>query len=177
MFRKLKSVVVYLKIIVSFVLTRPFENDLQYIAQDIFFPSFTTLHVEHFFSGMRTPSRPTSDMRDYESRRPSCIVESVQKVYHSSLPMYTGPQSHHTERTINKREPEWLYDRAKLREKHFRPKDGVKKKDDLREEVRELRLFAKEFRQGVQQQRVSDKTKEKAGTLPLALSMMRRVRK
>ena len=177
MFRKLKSFVVFLKIIVSFVLTRPFENDLQYIAQDIFFPSFTKLHVEHFFAGMRTPSRPTSDMpRDYESRRPSCIVESVQKVYHSSLSMYTGPQSHHTERTlINKREPEWLYDRAKLREKHFRPKDGVKKKDDLREEARKLRLFAREFRQGVQQKRVSDKTKKKAGTLPLALSMMRRV--
>ena len=133
------------------------ENDLPHNAQDICFPSFTTLHVEHFFAGMRS------------SCRPSCIVESVQKIYHSSFSMYTGPQSHYTERTINKREPEWLYDRAKLREEHL-------EKDDLREEASELRLFGKEFGQGVQQQRVRDKTKEKAGTLPLALSMIRRVR-
>lgn len=73
--------------------------------------------------------------------------------------MYTGP------RTINKREPEWLYDGAKLRENHFRPEDSVKKKD---EEARELRLFAKELRKGVRQQRIRDKTKEKAATLPLA---------
>ena len=32
-----------------------------------------------------------------------------------------------------------------------------------------------EFGQGVRQQRVRDKTKEKAGTLPLSLSMIRRV--
>ena len=77
--------------------------------------------------------------------------------------MYTGPHSHYTERTINKREPEWLYDRAKLREEHFRPEDSVKKKDDLREEARGL------TRQDVRQQRVRDKTKEKAVTLPLSL--------
>ena len=73
--------------------------------------------------------------------------------------MYTGPHSHYTERTIHKREPEWLYDRGKLREQHFRPEDSVKAKDDLREEARELRVFAKEFGQGVWQQRVRDKTK------------------
>ena len=40
------------------------------------------------------------------------------------------------ERTINKRESEWLPDRAKFGEEHFRPEDS----DDLREEARELRL-------------------------------------
>ena len=50
-----------------------------------------------------------------------------------------------------------------------------KGKEVLQQEARDLRLFAKEFGQGVQQQRVRDKTKEKAGTLPLALSMVRRV--
>ena len=83
---------------------------------------------------------------------------------YSSFSMYTGP------RTINKREPEWLYDGAKLRENHFRPEDSVKKKD---EEARELRLFAKELRKGVRQQRVRDKTKEKAGTLPLVQRLIR----
>ena len=75
--------------------------------------------------------------------------------------MYTGPQSLYTERTINKREPEWLHDRAKLREEHFRLEDSVKEKDDLSEEARKLRLFAKEFGQGVRQQlqRVRDRTK------------------
>ena len=63
--------------------------------------------------------------------------------------MYTGPHSHYMERTINKREPEWLYDRAKLREEHFRPEDSVKEKDGLGKETRELRVFAKEFGQGV----------------------------
>ena len=75
-----------------------FENDLRHIAKNICFPSFTTLHVEHFFAGMRTPSRPTPDMHDYGSHRPSCIVQSVQKVYHPSFSVYTGPQSHYTER-------------------------------------------------------------------------------
>ena len=48
----------------SFQRTKSFfsENNLQHIAEDIFFPSFTTLHVERFFARMRTPSRPTSDM-------------------------------------------------------------------------------------------------------------------
>ena len=73
------------------------------------------------------------------------IAESVQKVYHSSFSTYTGPQSHYTERTINKREPERLYDRAKLREERFRPEGSVKEKDDLREEARKLRLFARKF--------------------------------
>ena len=77
--------------------------------------------MEHFFVGIRATSRLTPDMRDYGSHRPSCIVESVQKVYHSSFSMYMyiGPQSHYTERTINKRDPEWLYDHAKLREGHL----------------------------------------------------------
>ena len=40
--------------------------------------------------------------------------------------MYTGLQSHYTKRTINKREPEWIYDDSpKLREGHFRPEDSV----------------------------------------------------
>ena len=86
----------------SFERTKSFlsENNLQHITEDIFFPSFTTLHVEHFFAGMRTPSRPTPDMYDYASRRPSCIIESVQKVY-PSFSMYTGPQSHYS--TLNER--------------------------------------------------------------------------
>ena len=81
-------------------------------------------------------SRHPVDMRDYGSRRPSCIVDSVQKVLYrnSSFSMYTGPW------TINKREPEWLYDGAKLRENHFRPEDSVKKKD---EEARELSCLLK----------------------------------
>ena len=33
-------------------------------------------------------------------------------------------KSDYTERTIKKREPEWLYDRANLREEHFRPARG-----------------------------------------------------
>ena len=65
------------------------ENDLQHIAQDICFPGFTTLHVEHFFVGMTTPSRPTPDMHDYGSHRPGAIVESVQR--YITLPFQRVP--------------------------------------------------------------------------------------
>ena len=51
----------------------------------------------------------------------------------------------------------------------------VEEGDQTREEAKELRLFAKEFGQGVRQQRVRGKTQEKAGTLPLAISMMKRI--
>ena len=68
------------------------ENNLNHIADDISFSSFTTLHVEHFFVGMRTPSHPTPDIHDYAVRRPNCLIESVQKVYNSSFSTYTGPQ-------------------------------------------------------------------------------------
>ena len=51
----------------------------------------------------------------------------------------------------------------------------VEECDQTREEAKELRLFAKEFGQGVRQQRVRGKTQEKAGTLPLAISMMKRI--
>ena len=41
-------------------------------------------------------------------------------------------------------------------------------------ERRALQSFAKEFGRGVRRQRTRRKTKERAGTLPLALSMFRR---
>ena len=53
--------------------------------------------------------------------------------------------------------------------------DGAKGKDVLREEARNMRLFAKKFGHGVRQQRVRGKTKERAGTQPLALSRIRRI--
>ena len=71
-------------------------------------------------------------------------------------------------------EPEWFYDRAKKRQENFREEDSTEN-DVLRAEARELRVFATEFGRGVRQQRVRGKTKERAGNLPLALSMMRRV--
>ena len=47
--------------------------------------------------------------------------------------------------------------------------------DQTREGAKELRLFPKEFGQGVRQQRVRGETQEKPGTLPLAISMMKRI--
>ena len=49
------------------------ENALHHIAGDICFPSCTTVHVEHSFGEIRTPSHLSPDMHaDYASRRPSC---------------------------------------------------------------------------------------------------------
>ena len=61
----------------SFVKIKSILDDkgLLHIAEVIDFSSFTTLHVEHFFAGMRTPSKPTPDMHDYANRRPNCIIE------------------------------------------------------------------------------------------------------
>ena len=67
------------------------DKGLLHIAEEIDFSSFTTLQVEHFFAGMRTPSRPTPDMHDYASRRPNCVIESLQKTYQSSFVVYSGP--------------------------------------------------------------------------------------
>ena len=133
-------------------------------------PCNTVLQVEHFFAGMRTPTRPTPDMHDYASRRPNCIIESLQKTYQSSFVVYSGPQSHYIEKKVHEKEPEWLYERCKSRTVHT-----LEERDETREEAKELRLFAKEFGQGVRQQRVRGKTQERAGTLPLAISMMKRI--
>ena len=132
----------------SFVKTKSILDDkgLVHIAEVLDFSSFTTLQVEHFFAGMRTPSRPTPDMHDYASRRPNCIIESLQKTYQSSFVVYSGPQSHYIEKKVHKKEPEWLYERCKARIVHT-----VEEGDQTREEAKRLRLFAKEFGQGVRQ--------------------------
>ena len=146
----------------SFVKTKSILDDkgLVHIAEVLDFSSFTTLQVEHFFAGMRTPSRPTPDKHDYASRRPNCITESLQKTYQSSFVVYSGPQSHYIEKKVHKKEPEWLYERCKARIVHT-----VEEGDQTREEAKRLRLFAKEFGQGVRQQRVRGKTHEKARKL------------
>ena len=154
------------------------DNNLLHLLDELSFASFTTLDVEHFFFSMRTPSRPTSDMSDYAIRRQMCILESVEKTYQSSFVFYTGPQSHYKKRTVKLKEPEWLRGRENQRE-HSTAAASVQNENDeankerQKEEVRGMQSFAKEFGRGVRQQRVRGKTKERAGTLPLALSMAR----
>ena len=67
------------------------DNNLLPLLDELSFASFTTLDVEHFFSDMRTPSQPTPYMSDYATRKPQCILESVDKTYQSSFVFYTGP--------------------------------------------------------------------------------------
>ena len=88
------------------------EEGLQHIAEDLSFTSFTTLDLDRFFGGMRTPSRPTPDMNDYAIKRPCCINESVEKNYQSSFVFYTGPRSHYVQRRVHAKEPKWLYQTA-----------------------------------------------------------------
>lgn len=61
----------------SFVKIKSILDDkgLLYIAEVTDFSRFTTLQVEHFFAGMRTPRGPIPDMPDYASRRPNSITE------------------------------------------------------------------------------------------------------
>ena len=71
--------------------------------------------------------------------------------------MCTEPQSHYTERTIHEKETVQRTDKAVL----LRPEEhGYKEKDVLRAEARNVRLFAKEFGQGVRQSQRQTKEKE-----------------
>ncbi|CAH3015568.1 unnamed protein product, partial [Porites evermanni] len=54
-------------------------------------------------SGERTPA-----LNDYASRRPSCLLQSIERLYQSSFIFYTGPQSHYTKRKLVPKAPEWL---------------------------------------------------------------------
>ena len=63
------------------------------------------------------------------------------------------PQSQYIEKKVHKKEPEWLYERCKAGIVHT-----VEEGNQTRGEAKELRLFAKEFGQGVRQQRVRGKT-------------------
>ena len=56
-----------------------------------------------FFSGVRTPA-----LNDYASRRPSCLLESIARLYRSSFIFYTGPQSRYTQRKLGPKAPGWL---------------------------------------------------------------------
>ena len=63
-----------------------------------------TLDLEpEFFSGLRT-----SFLNNHELRRPSCLLESIERLYQSSFIFYTGPQSHYTQRKLGPKAPEWL---------------------------------------------------------------------
>ena len=64
----------------------------------------TTLDLEpEFLSGVRTPA-----LNDYASQRPSCLLESIERLYQSWFIFYTGPQSHYTQRKLGPKAPEWL---------------------------------------------------------------------
>ena len=60
--------------------------------------------------------------------------------------MYTASQSHYAERKIDKKDPEWLNERAKItRQNEVRREDSANEKGVLKQEARDMRLFAKEF--------------------------------
>ena len=110
--------------------------------------------------------------RDTYSLRPSCILASIERLYQSSFIFYTGPQRQdNTQRKLGLKAPKWL------RKLNGKSNEDVDKETNAKEKERQrkaLQSFANEFRRGVQQQRIRGKTKERAGTLALALSMFRR---
>ena len=68
------------------------------------FYGITTLDLDaEFFRGARTPA-----LNDYASRRPSCLLESIERLYQSSFIFCTGPQSHYTQRKLGPKAPVWL---------------------------------------------------------------------
>ena len=69
-------------------------------------PRKATLDLDpEFFSGLRTPA-----LNDYVSRRPSYLLESIERLHQSSFISYTytGRESHYTQRKLGPKAPEWL---------------------------------------------------------------------
>ena len=55
--------------------------------------------------------------------------------------MYTGPQSHYTEQKIDKKEPEWLYERPKITgQDTVGREESAKEKDILKQEATKSEL-------------------------------------
>ena len=119
-----------------------------------------------FFSGVRTPA-----LNDYASRRPSCLLESIERLYQSSFIFYTGPQSHHTEKAGSK--GTGMASKVARQEYTLRKiwtrKRARRERSDKGRHCRALRKNSV----GVYDSNERE-TKERAGTLPLALSMFRR---
>ena len=131
----------------------------------------TTLDLEpEFFSGVRT-----SALNDHASRRPSCLLESIERLYQSSFIFYTGPQSHYTQRKKNW--VQWHRNGFESRPARVNLKEDMDEETSAEAKERQrkaLQSIAKKFRRGVREHRTRGKIKERAGTLPLALSMFRR---
>ena len=100
-----------------------------------------------FFSGVTTPA-----LNEYASRRPSCLLESIERLYQSSNIFYTGPQSHYTQRKLGPKVPEWL------RKTHgkSKPKGDIDEETSTegkeRHKSKALQSLAKEFGRAVRQQ-------------------------
>lgn len=97
----------------------------------------------------------------------SCILKSIERLYQSAFIFYTGTQSNYAQRKLHPKALEWL---QKLQGKS---KEEVDEETKTQRKRKALLSLAKEFRLGVRQQRKRRKTKKRAGTHPLALSMLR----
>ena len=118
------------------------------------------------FSEVRTPA-----LKEYASRRPSCLVESIERLYQSSFIFYTGPQSHRESWSKGTGMASKVARQEQTLRRIWTRKRAQRERIERQRKV--LQSFVKEFGRGVGQQRTRGKTKERAGTLPLALSMFR----
>ena len=139
------------------------KNSLQYIAQGICFPSFTTLHVEWEPQVVRLQTCVIMAAAD----QAVLLNLSTEGISLFLFNVYRTLKSLHG--TNNKQDGAWVA---------FSGKNILGQRIVLRRRmICVTKQFPKEFGQGMWQQRVRDKKKEKARTLPLDLRMIRRARK
>ena len=88
-----------LQTLVTILIYKNFFNPLGYSASAYVMVGperYPTLNLEpEFFSGVRTPA-----LNDYTSRRPSCLLESIERLYQSSFICSSRPL--HTEKAGSK---------------------------------------------------------------------------
>ena len=127
------------------------------------FESLTTLAVESFFKGMRADhDMPT--VLQYRYKRTRCVQDNMMRIYQKHFSYFTCPNSFYPERIINSDPPDFGLRQTKQMATHEGNQELTK------EDVEELKDFAREYGRGVRQDNVRSKTKELNGTLPYALS-------
>ena len=101
----------------------------------------------------------------YGYKRARGVQDNMMRIYQKHFSYFTCPNSFYPERIINSDPPDFGLRQTKQMATHEGNQELTK------EDVEELKEFAREYGRGVRQDNVRSMTKELTGTLPYALSL------